>query len=87
MRQKSPRLRLLWLACAVALGVSGLAIAADPPSSYAPVVVSEAFQAIKARMEGAKRGVMQRQASLLEERYDLANRPAAGSTMSAGKAV
>lgn len=87
MYRKSPRLRPLWLACATALAMSGLALAADPPSSYAPVVIKETFQAIKARMEGDKRGVMQRHRSLLSERYDLADRPAAGVTMSAGKAV
>ncbi|HEY0502166.1 MAG TPA: hypothetical protein VGD42_01620 [Lysobacter sp.] len=89
MRQyKSPRLRPLWVTCITALGLSGLALAADPPpSSYAPVVITETFQAIKSRMEGQKRGVMQRQRSLLEQRYDLSNRPASGVTMSRGKAV
>lgn len=86
-QQTSPRLRPLWLMCITALGVSGLAWAADPPSSYAPVVIKETFQAIKARMEGDKRGVMQRHQSLLEQRYDLGNKPAQGVTMSAGKAV
>jgi cytochrome c peroxidase len=69
------------------LGVSGLALAADPPSSYAPVVIKETFQAIKDRMSGEKRGVMQRQMSLLEQRYDLADRPVSGVTMSGGKAI
>jgi len=89
MRQlRQPRLRPLWVVCITALGLSGLALAADPPpSSYAPVVITETFQAIKSRMEGAKRGVMQRQRSLLEQRYDLANRPVAGLTMTRGKAV
>lgn len=88
MRQKSPRLRPLWVTCISALGLSGLALAADPPpTSYMPVVITETFQAIKSRMEGQKRGVMQRQRSLLEQRYDLANRPAAGVTMTRGKPV
>ncbi|MGH8076104.1 MAG: hypothetical protein ACREPE_02100 [Lysobacter sp.] len=85
--QAAPRLRPLRLMCIIALGISGLALAADPPSSYAPVVIKETFQAIKARMESQKRGVMQRQQSLLEQRYDLGNKPAAGVTMSAGKPV
>ncbi|MHB8912185.1 MAG: hypothetical protein ACYC42_05990, partial [Lysobacter sp.] len=38
-------------------------------------------------MEGQKRGVMQRHQSLLEQRYDLGNKPARGVTMSAGKPV
>ena len=86
MRQ--PRLRPLWVVCITALGLSGLALAADPPpSSYAPVVITETFQAIKSRMEGARRGIMQRQKSLLEQRYDLSNRPVAGLTMTRGKPV
>lgn len=88
MRQKSLRLRPLWVTCITALGISGVVLAADPPpSSFAPVVITETFQAIKSRMEGQKRGVMQRQRSLLEQRYDLSNRPASGVTMSRGKAV
>ena len=89
MRQpRQPRLRSLWVVCVTALGLSGLALAADPPpSSYMPVVITETFQAIKSRMEGAKRGVMQRHRSLLEQRYDLSNRPVAGLTMTRGKPV
>lgn len=87
MKQKSPPHRPLGLMCIAALGASGLVLAADPPSSYAPVVIKDTFQAVKARMEGEKRGVMQRQQGLLAERYDLANKPAAGVTMSAGKPV
>ncbi len=89
MRQrKQPRLRPLWVASITALGLSGLVFAADPPpSSYAPVVITEAFQTIKSRMEGQKRGIMQRQRSLLEQRYDLSNKPAAGVRMTRGKAV
>jgi cytochrome c peroxidase len=57
------------------------------PSSYAPVAIGEGFPAIMARMKAAKADVEKRQASLLRERYDLANRPAKGVTMSRGKAV
>jgi cytochrome c peroxidase len=38
-------------------------------------------------MKAAKPEIMKRQQSLLEERYDMANRPATGITMSKGKAV
>src|SRR4030042_291276 len=38
-------------------------------------------------MKAAKPGVMKRQMDLLNERYDLSNRPAAGVKMSRGKAV
>jgi cytochrome c peroxidase len=55
------------------------------PSSYAPVDIHEAFSSIMTRMSAAKPEVMQRQLALLEQRYDLANRPAEGATMSKGK--
>ena len=87
MRQFALRRKPLWLTCIAVLGVSGIALAADPPTSYMPVVIKETFQAIKSRMEGQKRGVMQRHRSLLEQRYDLANRPASGVTMTRGKPV
>jgi cytochrome c peroxidase len=38
-------------------------------------------------MSAAKGAIMQRQKALLEERYDLRDRPAAGVTMSRGKAI
>ena len=62
--------------------------AAQQPSSYAPVVITEDFATIMARMKAAKAEVMKRQMDLLNERYDLSNRPAAdGTTMSRGKPV
>jgi cytochrome c peroxidase len=57
------------------------------PSSYSPVVIKEDFESIMARMKAAKAGIMKRQMDLLEQRYDLSNRPAAGVTMSRGKPV
>src|SRR2546429_4951073 len=61
--------------------------AGKKPSSYSPVVIQEDFSAVMSRMSAAKAGIMQRQKSLLEERYDLSNRPASGVTMSRGKPV
>ncbi len=58
-----------------------------PPSSYAPVVMTESFSAVKDRMSAAKDGINKRQAGLLAERYDLSDKPAGGVTMSRGKAV
>jgi hypothetical protein len=55
---------------------------ADQPSSYAPVVIHESFEATAAKMQEAKPAIEKRQAKLLEERYDLADRPAAGVAMS-----
>jgi cytochrome c peroxidase len=57
------------------------------PDSYSPVVIEEPFQQIMSRMKAAKPEVMKRQMTLLEQRYDLADRPAAGVTMSKGKPV
>ena len=57
------------------------------PSSYAPVVIQEDFATVMSRMSAAKPTIMKRQKALLEERYDLADRPASGVTMSEGKPV
>jgi cytochrome c peroxidase len=57
------------------------------PSSYAPVVIREDFEQTAAAMEAAKLPIINRQATLLQDRYDLSDRPAADVTMSRGKAV
>lgn len=49
--------------------------------------IKEDFAATMARMKKDKPVVMKRQMDLLNERYDLSNRPAKGVTMSRGKAV
>jgi cytochrome c peroxidase len=54
-------------------------------SSYSPVVVSEPFAKTMDRMQKEKAGVMQTQADLLNERYDLSDRPAEGVMMSGGR--
>jgi len=56
-------------------------------SSHSPVVIQEEFASVMSRMSAAKPAIMQRQKALLEERYDLSDRPAAGVTMARGKAV
>ena len=61
--------------------------AAKVASSYSPVVITETFEAIMARMKAAKPEVMKRQMDLLGMRYDLSNRPASGVTMSRGKPI
>lgn len=78
-----PALASLALLCTL-----GAADAAEParPTSYTNVV-EEDFGTVMARMKGQKAHIEQRQAALLKERYDLADRPAAGVTMSRGKAV
>jgi len=83
------------------LGVTGLvfvslirlrgAFAQEPAprgqTSFSPVDLKEPFAAVMARMKAAKPAVMKRQMDLLTERYDLANRAAAGVTMTRGKTV
>ena len=71
------------------LAVMGVVYAQETTkrSSYAPVDIKEDFAAIMDRMKAAKPQVMKRQMDLLNERYDLSNRPAKGVTMSKGKPV
>jgi cytochrome c peroxidase len=52
-----------------------------------PVVMPEPFPAVVERMSAAKPEVMERHMTLLEERYDLSDRPADGRTMTRGKPV
>jgi cytochrome c peroxidase len=61
--------------------------AKEKGSSYMPVDIKDDFAAIMARMKKAKPEVMKRQMDLLNERYDLSNRPAKGVTMSRGKPI
>jgi len=58
-----------------------------PPSSFSPVVEQEEFEQTVARMSAQRQQLAERHAVLLEERYDLSNRPAEGVTMSRGKPV
>jgi cytochrome c peroxidase len=58
-----------------------------PPTSFAPVVMTEDFGSVMRRMSSAKSQVLQRQKDLLNARYDLADRPASGVTMARGKPV
>lgn len=67
------------------------AIAADAqaqqPNVYADVVDRAPFDEVKQRMEGDKDKVIAAHRKLLEERYDLADRPSASIKMSRGKPV
>ena len=56
-------------------------------SSYSPVVIKEGFETIMARMSAAKSEVMKRQMDLLNQRYDLSDRPAKDISMSGGKPI
>ena len=90
MRKKAIKYRWVTLgAFFFLLLVLGVAFAQDMvKSSYSPVVIKESFAKTMARMKAAKAEVMQRQMDLLNERYDLSNRPAKDVMMSGGlKAV
>jgi cytochrome c peroxidase len=54
-------------------------------SSFGPVDQKEAFRDFMSRFSKIKPEVMQRQRALLEERYDLADRPSKSGTMFRGK--
>ena len=74
----------------VAIITAALSYAEAPTpkqSSYSPVVINEDFESIMARMKAAKPEVMKRQMDLLNERYDLSDKPAKGVTMSRGKPI
>src|SRR5262245_30118779 len=60
------------------------AAAPPPPSSYLPVVDKETFQAVMDRMTSAKQALNDRQQALLNQRYDMSNRPSK-DTMTGGK--
>src|SRR5258708_7753314 len=81
---------------AVLLGVGALAGVVGAPtqqqvppskSSYQFPVAEEPFPQLSARVTAAKAGVNARQLALLNSRYDLSDRPAAGVRMSRGKAI
>src|ERR1019366_7347084 len=57
------------------------------PSSYMPVDIHESFSTIINRSAAAKPEIMKRHMALLEQRYNLSNRPAPGGKMSGGKAI
>ena len=57
------------------------------PSSYAPVVIKDDFSSTMERMKTQKAEIMERQMKLLEERYDLSDRPAQGVAMEREKPV
>jgi cytochrome c peroxidase len=60
---------------------------ADKPTSYSPVVITEAFDTIMQRMKAAKPSIREKHMSLLDERYDLSDTPAVDVTMARGKPV
>jgi hypothetical protein len=86
MRMKHSSLMWAALSGGLIIGVGSL-LAQDgkPISSYMPVDIHETFSAIFSRMTAAKPEVIKRQSALLEQRYDLSDRPVRGITMSRNK--
>jgi cytochrome c peroxidase len=74
------------LLCICAAFAAG-AVRAEQPTSYMPVDIKQDFATTMKKMQTAKPAIEQRQQKLLEERYDLSNRPANGVSMSRGKAI
>jgi cytochrome c peroxidase len=87
-----PNNRKLWTGVAIAAATVALgsAYAQQGPrgtSSYAPVEITEPFSSILARLSAQKPAVEREHMAVLDERYDLSNRPAAGVTMDRTKPV
>src|SRR5574337_1877360 len=87
MTVRTPSLAAAVIGSLALLGMAMMTLAQDQPSSYAPVVIKEDFKTTLNRMKAKKPEVMARQKVLLEERYDLSNRPAKDVTMTGGKPV
>src|SRR5271156_3901689 len=90
MLRASARKLLTGAASAAVILVFGVAYAQQGPrgkSSYMQVEINEPFSAIFARLSAQKPEVTREHMALLNERYDLSNRPAAGVTMDRTKPV
>jgi len=85
---KQPILQGTVVIAIIAIGAFSYARDVMPrTSSYAPVVITEDFDSIVARMKKAKAEIVKRQMDLLGQRYDLSNNPVKTVKMSRGKAI
>jgi cytochrome c peroxidase len=87
-----PKNRKLWIGVASAAVTVALAsaYAQQAPrgkSSYMQVEITEPFSAIQSRLSAQKPAVEREHMAVINERYDLSNRPAAGVTMDRTKPV
>src|SRR3954464_14586360 len=82
--KRSHRLGLYAAAAVAFVALAALADPLPPDASYRPLPTLP-FGAIKANDEAAKPDVMQRQQILLEQLYDLGDRPIRGQMMSGGR--
>src|ERR1700732_5394021 len=69
------------------MGTEGLNQGPRGLTSYMPVAITESFASLMARLSGEKPAVEQAHSALLNERYDLSDRPAQGVTMDRTKPV
>jgi len=85
-----PRKLLAGVAAAAVIIALGSAYAQQGPrgkSSYMPVDITEPFSSIFAKLSAQKPEVTREHMAVINERYDLSNRPAAGVTMDRAKPV
>src|SRR5258706_13808843 len=78
------------IVCSTAFAQSPTPIPPGPErgqTSYMPVAIKESFSSIMSRMTAAKPDIEKEHTELLNQRYDLSNRPAPGVTMDRGKPV
>jgi len=73
--------------CSVRWFLTCLSVAVTAGLTLAAAVAEEDFAALVARLQAEKPAFAARQQALLAARYDLADRPAAGTVMSRGKPV
>ncbi len=69
------------------IGAAALVPAEQRPTSFMKVDNTEPFESVVERMSAAKPQVMETHQKLLEQRYDLADRPHPSAKMSRGKPV
>lgn len=65
--------------------LAGASVAQPLPDATYRALPTRPFYAVKAEDEASKAGVMQQQRALLDERYDLSDKPVAGVMMSGGR--
>ncbi|MFH0822357.1 MAG: cytochrome B6 [Pseudomonadota bacterium] len=90
MKSKSTKILFSFLLVCCSIFVVAGVLSAEPKkkaTSYSPVVITEPFDSIKARMTAAKPGIAKKHTDLLGTRYDLTDRPAQGINMSRGKPI
>ena len=67
--------RIHWILAVPVLAAGPLAAEeGSAKSSYSPVVITETFEAVMARMKAAKAEIQKKQKDLLEARYDLSDK-------------